>query len=138
LFFPKATQINHPNSHYQAKYTQLITPATTYLLSHLQRPKFAANTIFLSLTQDLMAKLLRIGSLSLPSTPRAHKASPHARTPRSPRRFPHRRLVPHARAAVRAPQRQPRSAAARACWGVTRKIRITALTREREQNTFKR
>jgi hypothetical protein len=23
------------------------------------------------------------------------------------------------------------------CWGVTRKIRITALTREREQNTFK-
>jgi hypothetical protein len=39
LFFPKATQINQPNSHYQAKYTQLITPATTYFLSLTHDPK---------------------------------------------------------------------------------------------------
>jgi hypothetical protein len=39
LFFPKATQINHPNSHYQAKYTQLYTPATTYFLSLTRDPK---------------------------------------------------------------------------------------------------
>jgi hypothetical protein len=118
LFFPKATQINHPNNHYQAKYTQLITPATTYLLSlpMIQRPKFAANTIFLSLTQDPMAKLLRIRSLSLPSTPRAHKATPHApgRTRGlldPPGRFPHRHRPASSR--TRVPQFQPRYAARR-------------------------
>jgi hypothetical protein len=82
----------------------------------IQRPKFAANTIFLSLTQDPMAKLLRIRSLSLPSTPRAHKATPHApgRTRGlldPPGRFPHRHrpASSHARAAVPAPLRRPSS-----------------------------
>jgi hypothetical protein len=57
LFFPKATQINHPNSHYQAKYTQLITPANIHFLSLTHDPmaQIAANVNFLSPTHDLTA-----------------------------------------------------------------------------------
>jgi hypothetical protein len=62
LFFSKDTQSNHPNSHYQTKYTHLIVPANIHFLSLTHDPKvqIAANINILSLTHDPTAQLLRI------------------------------------------------------------------------------
>jgi hypothetical protein len=54
LFFPRVTQTNLPNSHYQVKDTQLIAPANIYFpsLTHNPKAKIAANINFVSLTPD--------------------------------------------------------------------------------------
>jgi hypothetical protein len=81
----------------------------------IQRTKFAANTIFLSVTQDPMAKLLRIRSLpsinqrvSGPTKPAPHAPDRTRGLLDSPR---HRRRPASSR--TRAPQCQPRYAARR-------------------------
>jgi hypothetical protein len=74
LFFPRVTQTNLPNSHYQVKDTQLIAPANIYFpsLTHNPKAKIAANINFVSLTPDPTAHSSGSNLSPPPSSSRSH------------------------------------------------------------------
>jgi hypothetical protein len=104
LFFPKATQTNHPNSHYQTKYTQLIAPANIHFLSLTHDPKaqIAGNINFLSLTHHPTTQLLQIRPQPTRASPASQRRSPPRDDAASTRKT-RRRWRPRTRRTLKAP-----------------------------------